>query len=208
MRSKYSAWLGHPVVLEIDSGESRVPLRGRMLNESSDAVRVRLEGRWDVDIFKEMILKVEPDHFPAAGANIVRSGVEDQTACMTDSRSRLYQHWTCVLEELIQDWTSFLDGWWRNQFSKELCYKAALSAGLAGTILFLLAMQVGLTHPIGFFVRVICGFLGLVLCAISLGCVAWLLGDSAKMQTEILPYCSRVSTSFLRSLHKTIGSLL
>jgi glucose-1-phosphate cytidylyltransferase len=59
----YSAWLGRQVVLQIEAGESRVPLRGRVINESSDALRFRIDGCWEVDIFKKMIVQVEADNF-------------------------------------------------------------------------------------------------------------------------------------------------
>ncbi len=203
MSSNYSDWLGHQVVLEIDSGESRVPLRGRVVNESTDALRFRLEGRWDVDIFKEMIVRVEPDNFPTPNPSTFHPAPNDQTVGMPRSGSLLLHNWTSALDTVIQNWTCSLDLWWSKHFSKQLCYKTMLSTGLAGSILFLLAMQVGLSQPSGFFVRVICGFLGLVLSAVCLGCAGWLCGESATMQAQIIPYCSRLSESFLRSLHKT-----
>jgi hypothetical protein len=57
----YSLWLGHEVYLQIRNEEFLVPLHGRIVNESRDSLRFRLDNRWDVDIFKEMILAVEPD---------------------------------------------------------------------------------------------------------------------------------------------------
>jgi two-component system, chemotaxis family, chemotaxis protein CheY len=57
----YSHWVGRQVALQIAAGASRVLLRGQLVRESSDALRVRIEGSWDVDIFKEMILRVDPD---------------------------------------------------------------------------------------------------------------------------------------------------
>jgi hypothetical protein len=61
MSESYVVWVGRQVVLQVESGELRVPLRGRIVNESSIAVRFRLDECWDVDIFKEMILRVEAD---------------------------------------------------------------------------------------------------------------------------------------------------
>jgi hypothetical protein len=63
MSNAYSVWLDREVVLQVVSGDLRVPLRGRVVNESSNAVRVRIEGRWDVDIFKEMIVGVAADNY-------------------------------------------------------------------------------------------------------------------------------------------------
>lgn len=57
----YSVWLGRSVILQIDAGVSRIPLRGKVIGESSHAVRFRLEERWEVDVPKELVLRVEPD---------------------------------------------------------------------------------------------------------------------------------------------------
>ena len=57
----YSPWLGHQVFLQVRNEEFLVPLHGRIVNESSSTLRFRLDERWDVDIYKEMILSVEPD---------------------------------------------------------------------------------------------------------------------------------------------------
>ena len=57
----YSLWLGHEVCLQVRNEEFLVSLHGRIVHESLHAVRFRLDDRWDVDIFKEMILAVEPD---------------------------------------------------------------------------------------------------------------------------------------------------
>src|SRR6266849_391133 len=65
MSKSYSAWVGRQVVLQIETGKSQVPLRGQVVNQSSIAVRFRLDGCWDVDIFKEMILGVEADTYGA-----------------------------------------------------------------------------------------------------------------------------------------------
>lgn len=64
MNSVYGAWLGQPVVLQVSVGDLKVPLRGKLLGESKDALRVRIgdgDG-WDVDIFKTMIMAVEQDN--------------------------------------------------------------------------------------------------------------------------------------------------
>jgi RNase P/RNase MRP subunit p29 len=56
MPKTYSDWLGLQVVLQIEAGESLIPLRGLVVNESNNALRFRLDGGWEVDIFKEMTL--------------------------------------------------------------------------------------------------------------------------------------------------------
>ena len=57
----YSVWLDRSVILQIDAGGSCVPLRGKVVGESSYAVRFRLEGRLEVDVPKALVLGVEPD---------------------------------------------------------------------------------------------------------------------------------------------------
>ena len=57
MSKTYSDWLGRQVVLQIKAGESLVPLRGLVVHESNNALRFRLDGCWEVDIYKEMILQ-------------------------------------------------------------------------------------------------------------------------------------------------------
>jgi hypothetical protein len=52
MAKTYSDWLGRQVVLQIEAGESLIPLRGLVVNESNNALRFRFDGGWEVDIFK------------------------------------------------------------------------------------------------------------------------------------------------------------
>ena len=59
MVSSFEQWHGKTVVLRLITGETRVPLRGVILAESGGAVRFRIEGGWDIDIYKSMILAVE-----------------------------------------------------------------------------------------------------------------------------------------------------
>jgi hypothetical protein len=61
MQSGYNVWLGQAVVLQVALGDSKVPLRGKLLKEGGDTVRMRIGEGWDVDIYKNMILDVEQD---------------------------------------------------------------------------------------------------------------------------------------------------
>lgn len=61
MQDAFKAWIGHPVVLQVALGDIRVPLRGKLLKDGSDTVRMRIGDGWDVDIYKTMILAVEED---------------------------------------------------------------------------------------------------------------------------------------------------
>ena len=60
MDSAYATWVGLPVVLRVAVGDINVPLRGKMLKDGGDTVRMRIDG-WDIDIYKTMILAVEED---------------------------------------------------------------------------------------------------------------------------------------------------
>lgn len=61
MDSAYTTWIGQPVVLQLALGDIRVPLRGKLLKDSGETVRMRIGDGWDVDIYKAMILAVEED---------------------------------------------------------------------------------------------------------------------------------------------------
>ena len=61
MDRAYAAWVGQPVVLQVALGDIKVPLRGTLLKDGAETVRMRIGDGWDVDIFKSMILAVEQD---------------------------------------------------------------------------------------------------------------------------------------------------
>jgi hypothetical protein len=61
MEAGYNVWLGHAVVLQVALGDIKVPLRGRLLKEGGETVRMRIGEGWDVDIYKAMIVNVEED---------------------------------------------------------------------------------------------------------------------------------------------------
>lgn len=61
MDSSYTTWIGQPVILRLALGDIRVPLRGKLLKEGGETVRMRIGDGWDVDIYKAMILAVEED---------------------------------------------------------------------------------------------------------------------------------------------------
>ena len=61
MQKGYEVWLGQAVVLKVELGDIQAPLRGKLLKENSDTVRMRIGEGWDVDIYKTMIRGVEED---------------------------------------------------------------------------------------------------------------------------------------------------
>jgi hypothetical protein len=61
MPNAYSSWIGQPVVLQVASGDLRLPLRGVILGESNSAIHFRVGKDWDFNIHKVAILAVEQD---------------------------------------------------------------------------------------------------------------------------------------------------
>jgi hypothetical protein len=61
MDGAFKAWIGQPVVLQVALGNINVPLRGRLLKDGAETVRMRIGDGWDVDIYKAMIVAVEED---------------------------------------------------------------------------------------------------------------------------------------------------
>src|ERR1700730_4013131 len=61
MDSGFKTWIGQPVILQLALGDIKVPLRGKLLKDGDETVRMRIGEGWDVDIYKVMILAVEQD---------------------------------------------------------------------------------------------------------------------------------------------------
>jgi hypothetical protein len=61
MEGSYTVWMGQPVILRVVAGNLRVPVRGRLLSETTNVLRVRIAENWDVDIFKSMVVAIEQD---------------------------------------------------------------------------------------------------------------------------------------------------
>ena len=61
MELPYKAWFGQPVILKVALDDVEVPLRGKLLKESGETIRIRIGERWDIEIYKAMILAVDGD---------------------------------------------------------------------------------------------------------------------------------------------------
>jgi hypothetical protein len=61
MEGSYTIWMGQPVILRVVAGNLRVPVRGRLLSETTNVLRLRIADNWDVDIFKSMVVAIEQD---------------------------------------------------------------------------------------------------------------------------------------------------
>ena len=68
MKGGYAIWMGQPVILRVVTGNLRVPLRGRLVSETPESIRLRVSDSWDLDIFKSMVAAVEHD-FPVSILN-------------------------------------------------------------------------------------------------------------------------------------------
>jgi RNase P/RNase MRP subunit p29 len=184
MSKTYSDWLGRQVVLQIETGESLVPLRGLVVNESNNALRFRLDGGWEVDIYKEMILRVEADNYAAFQMRNWEASTRAPGAARSDSMPML-------------SWNRVFDRWPSKHFSWQLRWKTIIPTGLAGSVLFVLALHMSVPGPITHFARFICGYLGLVFCAVSLGCGVRVIIDSITTQSHISAKWSKLFASFL-----------
>jgi len=61
MESAFKPWIGESVVLQVALGDIKVPLRGRLLKDGGETLRMRVGDGWDIDIYKTMVLAVEQD---------------------------------------------------------------------------------------------------------------------------------------------------
>ena len=61
MENAYKAWVGQSVLLQVALGDIKVPLRGTLLKDGSETIRMRIGEGWDVCIYKSMIMTVERD---------------------------------------------------------------------------------------------------------------------------------------------------
>jgi hypothetical protein len=60
--------VGQSVILQVALGDIKVPLRGTLLRDGIESVRMRIGEGYDVDIYKEMIMAVEQDALVALPA--------------------------------------------------------------------------------------------------------------------------------------------
>ena len=65
MDTAYQPWIGQAVVLQVALGDVKVPLRGRLLKDGGETLRMRIGDGWDIDIYKTMVLAVEEDAMAA-----------------------------------------------------------------------------------------------------------------------------------------------
>jgi hypothetical protein len=68
MDSAFAAWIGQAVILQVALGDIKVPLRGKLLKDSGETLRMRIGKGWDVDIYKAMIVAMEEDGMSAVPA--------------------------------------------------------------------------------------------------------------------------------------------
>jgi hypothetical protein len=68
MENAYTAWVGQSVLLQVALGDIKVPLRGTLLKDGNETIRMRIGEGWDVDIYKSMIMTVERDYMSLLSA--------------------------------------------------------------------------------------------------------------------------------------------
>jgi hypothetical protein len=60
VQGNYSTWLYKPVLLHIATEGFLTALMCMIVSESDATLRIRVTDLWDFDIYKEMVLAVEP----------------------------------------------------------------------------------------------------------------------------------------------------
>ena len=59
MNSAFEYWLGEQVVVQVDLGQIKLPVRGSLLEERADTIMMRISDGTEVEIYKAMVLAVE-----------------------------------------------------------------------------------------------------------------------------------------------------
>jgi hypothetical protein len=59
MNSAFEYWLGEQVVVQVDLGQIKLPVRGSLLEERADTIMIRISDGTEVEIYKTMVLAVE-----------------------------------------------------------------------------------------------------------------------------------------------------
>jgi hypothetical protein len=73
----FEPWFGKTVVLRLITGETRVPLCGIIVAESGGAIRLRIEGGWDIDVYKSLILAAERERGHTSSRRGTEIHIED-----------------------------------------------------------------------------------------------------------------------------------
>jgi hypothetical protein len=131
-----------------------------------------------------MILRVEADNYEAFQLRTWGASKKAPGAARSDSMPMLR-------------WNRVFDRWWSKHFSWQLWWTTIISAGLAGSVLFVLAPRLRMPDYITHLVILIRCYLGLVFCAVSLGCGVWVLIDSIRTQSHVFAKWSKLFASFL-----------
>jgi hypothetical protein len=104
----------------------------------------------------------------------------------------------------MHNWTVALDRWWSDASPRQLFWKMFLSAGLAGSVLAFLALQLSGPQPGTHFASLFCGFLGLLSGTVSVSGGAMLLVNSIGTPSQMSAMWSKFLASFLPWSRKTL----
>jgi hypothetical protein len=61
MESAFALWVGRPVMLRVALGDCRVGVRGTLLKDDAETLKMRVAEGFDIDIYKDLILAVEEE---------------------------------------------------------------------------------------------------------------------------------------------------
>ena len=61
MDSIFALWIGRLVILRVALGDSRIGVRGTLIKDGPETLKMRVSEGFDIDIYKDMVLAVEED---------------------------------------------------------------------------------------------------------------------------------------------------
>lgn len=61
MDSIFASWIGRLVILRVVLGDSRIGVRGMLVKDGPNTLKMRVSEGLDIDIYKDMVLAVEEE---------------------------------------------------------------------------------------------------------------------------------------------------
>jgi RNase P/RNase MRP subunit p29 len=61
MGSAFESWIGSPVVVQLDFGQTKVAVHGMLLEEKRDTLMMRTREGCEFEIYKTMVLAIEQE---------------------------------------------------------------------------------------------------------------------------------------------------
>ncbi len=61
MDNVFASWIGRSVILRVALGDSKIGVRGMLIKDSPETLKMRVSEGFDIDIYKDMVLAVEEE---------------------------------------------------------------------------------------------------------------------------------------------------